>query len=80
MRNGHFGELYAQTIIGEKEKKELLIGFEQDYPEVTKEANVSKIAENLQKKTSRVSILAQLRERKPEPRQLTPKTLTDPER
>ena len=36
MRDGHFGELYAQTIIGEKETKELLIKFEQDYPGVTK--------------------------------------------
>ena len=47
MRDGHFGELYAQTIIGEKETKELLIKFEQDYPGVTKEGNVNKIAENL---------------------------------
>ena len=66
MRDGHFGELYAQTIIGEKETKELLIGFEQDYPGITKAANVNEIAENLQKKTSRASLLAQLRERKPE--------------
>ena len=72
MRDGHFSELYAQTIIGEKETKELLIGFEQDYPGVTKEANVNEIAENLQKKTSRASILAQLRERTPEPKQQEP--------
>lgn len=72
MRDGHFSELYAQTIIGEKETKELLIGFEQDYPGVTKEANVNEIAENLQKKTSRASVLAQLRERKPKPKQQEP--------
>ena len=72
MRDGHFGELYAQTIIGEKETKELLIKFEQDYPGVTKEGNVNKIAENLQKGTNRASILAQLRERKPEARQQEP--------
>ena len=65
MRDGHFSELYAQTIIGEKETKELLIGFEQDYPGITKEENVNKIAENLQKKANRASVLAQLRERKP---------------
>ena len=65
MRDGHFSELYAQTIISEKETKELLIGFGQDYPGVLKEANVNKIAENLQKKTSRAAILTQLRERKP---------------
>ena len=72
MRDGHFGELYAQTIIGEKETKELLIKFEQDYPGVTKEGNVNKTAENLQKGTNRASILAQLRERKPEARQQEP--------
>lgn len=84
MRDGNFSELYAQTIIGEKETKELLIGFEQDYPGVAKEANVNEIAENLQKKTSRASVLAQLRERRPEPKQQepakNPKTRNDPER
>lgn len=84
MRDGNFSELYAQTIIGEKETKELLIGFDRDYPGVTKEANVNEIAENLQKKTSRASILAQLRERKPEPRPQEPvkksKTRNDLER
>ena len=43
-----------------------------DYPGVTKEGNVNKIAENLQKGTNRASILAQLRERKPEARQQEP--------
>lgn len=66
MRDGRFNELYAQTIIGEKETHELLIGFEKDYPGVTKEGNVNEIAETLQKKTSRASILAQLREQKAE--------------
>lgn len=60
MLDGHYSELYTQTIIGEKETKELLIRFEQDYPGVTKEANVNEIAENLQKKTNRASVLAQL--------------------
>ena len=66
MRDGRFNELYAQTIIGEKETHELLIGFEKDYPGVTKEGNVNEIAETLQKKTSRAYILAQLREQKAE--------------
>lgn len=64
MQNGHFSELYEQTVIGEKETKELLIEFEKDYPGVTKEGNVNEISENLQKKTNRASVLAQLRERK----------------
>ena len=66
MQNGHFSELYEQTVIGEKETKELLIEFEKDYPGVTKEGNVNEISENLQKKTNRASVLAQLRERRPE--------------
>ena len=65
-------------------RQELLIGFERDYPGITIEANVNEIAENLQKKTSRASVLAQLRERRPEPKQQEPakkpKTRNDPER
>ena len=84
MADGRFERLYAQTAQGEKETRELLIQFEQDYPGVTKEANVNEIAENLQKKTSRASVLAQLRERRPEPKQQEPakkpKTRNDPER
>ena len=52
----------AQTVAGEKETKELLLQFEQDYPGVTKESNVDAIAGTLQKKTNRASVLAQLRE------------------
>ena len=66
MQDGNFYELYAQTMIGEKETKDLLIGFEQNYPGIAKEGNVDKIAETLQKKTNRASVLAQLRERKAE--------------
>ena len=62
MENGNFEELYAQTVKGEKEAKELLLHFEQDYPGVTKEENVDKIAGTLQRKASKASILAQLRE------------------
>ena len=61
MQDGRFSELYAETVVGEKETKELLIGFEAAYPGVTKEGNVNEIAENLQRKTDRASVLAQLR-------------------
>ncbi len=64
IQDGRFSELYTQTVIGEKETKELLIGFELDYPGLTKEGNVNIIAANLQKKTNRAAVLAQLRERK----------------
>lgn len=65
MADGRFERLYAQTAQGEKETRELLIQFEQDYPGVTKESNVDAIAGNLQKKADKASILAQLRQRKP---------------
>lgn len=84
MQDGRFSELYAQTIIGEKETKELLIRFVQDYPGVAKEVNVDRIAENLQKKASRASILASLREEKAQtPQQESvrkPRTRNEPER
>lgn len=64
MQDGRFGELYAQTIKGEKETQSLLIGFAQDYPGVTKESNIDEIAENLQRRTNRASVLAQLRQKK----------------
>lgn len=64
MDDGRFEQLYEQTALGEQETKELLIQFEQDYPGVTKEANVDDIAGNLQKKADKATILAQLRKRK----------------
>jgi len=66
MENGHFQELYEQTVKGERETRELLVHFEQEYPGVTKEENVDKIAGTLQKKASKASVLAQLREIKAE--------------
>lgn len=84
MRNGHFEELYEQTVKGERETKDLLIRFEQDYPGVTKEGSVDEIAGTLQKKASKASILAQLREIKAEMNQTdstdTPKKRSEPER
>ncbi|MBO6054951.1 MAG: hypothetical protein J6P31_05465 [Oscillospiraceae bacterium] len=64
MANGHFEELYRQTAIGEEETKALLIQFEQDYPGIAKESNADVIAEDLQRKTNRASVLARLREKK----------------
>ncbi len=64
MHDAHFEELYEQIVKGEKETKELLIQFEQDYPGVTREVNVSYIANNLQQKTNQAAILAMLREKR----------------
>ena len=66
MQDGQFADLYEQTVIGEKETKSLLLCFEKDYPGVTTGDNVDDISETLQKKTSRASVLATLRERKAE--------------
>jgi hypothetical protein len=63
MQDGRFTELYAQTLLGEQETKNLLVHFEKDYPGVTKEGNVDTIAENLQQKSNKASILAKLRQK-----------------
>jgi hypothetical protein len=63
MESGNYQTLYEQTMLGEKETRGLLIQFEHNYPNVTKEANVDNITLHLQKKTDKASILAQLRER-----------------
>ena len=62
MNSGQLKQLYVQTAAGEKETKELLIRFEQDYPGATTETNVDDIAGKLQKKTDRASVLAELRQ------------------
>lgn len=64
MENGHFGELYEQTVRGEAETKDLMIRFEKEYPGIAKEENADEIAGSLQKKASRASVLAMLREAK----------------
>ena len=62
MENGQFEQLYEQTLQGEQETKELLSQFEQDYPGKTTKDNVDGIAESLQEKTNRASVLAKLRQ------------------
>ena len=64
MNDGHFNDLYMKAVAGEKETKELLVEFEKKYPGKTKTANVDSIVGNLQKKTNRASILADLRKKK----------------
>ena len=63
MKMGNFAELYEQTVSGEKETRELLVQFEQNYPGITRDTNVDTIAGNLQKKSNRASILTKLREK-----------------
>lgn len=71
MQSGQYEDLYNQTIVGERETHELLIRFEKDYPGVTKESNVDIIAGTLQKKASKASVLAQLRESKGDAKKTT---------
>ena len=63
MKMGSFAELYEQTVSGEKETRELLVQFEQNYPGITRDTNVDTIAGNLQMKSNRASILTKLREK-----------------
>ena len=62
-RDGHFERLYSQIAKDEKDTRALLVRFDQDYPKVLKQENADSVAENLQKKTDRASLLASLRER-----------------
>ena len=84
MQDGRFSELYEQTVAGERDTKELLVHFEQDYPRITKEDNVDEIAKNLQRVSDRASVLAKLREKQAEidrrESERKPKTQNDPER
>ena len=64
MVNGRFEELYEQTASSEKEVGALLIQFEQNYPNTVTDKKVTEIAENLQKKADRATILGELREKK----------------
>ncbi len=72
MQDGRFTELYAQTLLGEQETKNLLVHFEKDYPGVTKEGNVDTIAEHLQQKSNKASILAKLRQKQNQTEQPVP--------
>ncbi len=63
MENGDFETLYAQIIRGEQETKDLLLEFEKNYPQTIRPENVDTIAENLQQKTDRASVMAMLRKR-----------------
>ena len=62
IKNGDYEQLYLRVLEDEKETKELLIQFELDYPSVTAKDNVDGIAETLQQKTDKASLLAQLRQ------------------
>ena len=62
-RDGHFERLYSQIVKDENDTRALLVRFDQDYPKMLKSQNADSVAESLQKKTDRASLLASLRER-----------------
>ena len=47
IKTGNYEEVYASTNAEEKRSKEILIGFEQDYPGMTNESNINDILKNL---------------------------------
>ena len=47
VKNGNYEVVYSTTNVEEKHSKEILIGFEQDYPGVTNESNINEILKNL---------------------------------
>lgn len=50
MKNGDFEAVYSSVKNGEIESKDILIGFEKEYPRVTKESNVNDILKALKAK------------------------------
>ena len=62
MESGKIEQLYEEILEGEQETKSLLLQFEQNYPGVATIANVDAIADQLQQKSGRESVLAKLRQ------------------
>lgn len=50
IRNGNYEEVYLSTNAEEKHSKEILIGFEKEYPGVTNESNIHDILKNLKER------------------------------
>lgn len=64
MRDGRFDYLYKQILAGEKETRSLLIHFENSYKDILNKSNVDVIAEKLQKKADKATILSELNKKK----------------
>ena len=61
MDNGDFEALFATVQLGEQETKTLLTEYEKRAPGVMKQSNVDAIADQLQGRSDRASVLKQLR-------------------
>lgn len=63
MSNGSFEQVYDTVRNEEMRSKEVLVKFEQDYPDVTTHENVDSILETLKRKEeSKISLLEQLKQ------------------
>jgi len=51
IRKGNYEQVYLSTNEEEKLSKDMLVGFEQDYPGVAKASNIDEILKNLKKKS-----------------------------
>lgn len=66
MEKGDFEALYDEVVRGEQETRGLLLDFEKNYPQAMGSENVDTIAETLQQKTDRATVMAMLRKRQAE--------------
>ena len=62
--SGQIDALYARVAEGERQNREMLLTFEQQYPGVMTDKNVDAIADTLQQKAGKASVRAQLQELK----------------
>ncbi|MBR2059872.1 MAG: hypothetical protein IJ982_13440 [Fibrobacter sp.] len=53
LKNGDFENVYASVKNDEIESKDILIGFEKDYPKVAKESNINDILKTLKDKRNK---------------------------
>ena len=53
LKNGNLENIYASVKNGKIESKDILIGFEKDYPKVAKESNINDILKSLYERKHR---------------------------
>ena len=64
LQNGNYEQVYATIAAEEQRTKDILIGFQQDYPGVTNADNIDSIVKNLTtRQDSKASILERLRKK-----------------
>ena len=64
INSGQIDALYARVAEGERQNREMLLTFAQQYPGVMTDKNVDAIADTLQQKAGKASVRAQLQELK----------------